>query len=301
MVVPAIDNVFIIRHGERLDHAVKMWRPDPSHGLWDPPLSDTGHEQAEKTGERLVELLQEKGVDMETTRILIYTSPFQRCIDTSLGIARHVPNTILRLELGLGEWMCERFFEDDIAPASRLLARQQEALARKQAEAFSSIAKNIHGNTTHLPWVDYGYRALRNEFEFPERYGDMLKRFDEARIHCMATATTAAQLPKSPMIKESQSISDMVVLFVTHAVGVNALLDGFRNQLTRPIETGYCSISRVIRTHPSKPTSLASPITPPPSLPSPKEEKDTSDLHGSSMMRDEWTIDLLASDTHITN
>ncbi|KAI8147326.1 histidine phosphatase superfamily [Fennellomyces sp. T-0311] len=277
-MAPSIDSVFIIRHGERLDHVMKMWRPDPAHGLWDPPLSPEGHEQAEKTGRHLVKLLKEQGVDLETTTVVIYTSPFQRCIDTSLGIAQHVPNTVLRLELGLGEWMCERFFEDDIAPAARLIARQQEALARRQAHAFS-VARST-GTKPTLPLVDYGYRPLRMEFEFPERYGDMLKRFDEARLHCLATATL--QLPKPAQ-------HQMIMIFVTHAVGVNALLDGFRNQLTRPIETGYCSISRVTRMK-----TLALPTTPPPPLPSPKEEKDPNELYSN-----EWTIDLLASDTHI--
>ena len=258
-----------------------------------------------------MELLEEKGVDMAATSFLIYTSPFQRCIDTSLGIARHLPNTILRLELGLGEWMCERFFEDDLAPASRLLARQQETLARKQAEAFSLIAKNNNNagdksNTTKkntmLPWVDYGYQALRTEFDFPEPYGDMLRRFDETRLHCMATAATTQPFSKHNKEDNSNSsISDIVVLFITHAVGVNALLDGFRNQLTRPIETGYCSISRVTRAHPSKPTTLlASPMTTPPPLPSPKEEKDNNDFH-NAFVRSEWTVDLLASDNHIVN
>ncbi|KAI9493519.1 histidine phosphatase superfamily [Zychaea mexicana] len=321
MVPPQINNVFIIRHGERLDHAIKMWRPDPSHGLWDPPLSPAvsymilGHEQAEKTGQRLVELLEEVGVDLETTSVVIYSSPFQRCIDTSLGIARHVPNSILRLELGLGEWMCERFFDEDLAPASRLIARQQEALARQQAQAFASMAtktKNNNysdylGNTTALttpvvpmlPWVDYGYRPLRTEFDFPERYGDMLRRFDEARMHCLATAQ---QLPPQKTNKKTTACSShMILLFVTHAVGVNALLDGFRNQLTRPIETGYCSISRVTRTSHHLPSPIvmfpaASTTTISSALPSPKEEKDTSDLHE----RDEWTVDLLASDTHLT-
>ncbi|KAI7858619.1 hypothetical protein BDC45DRAFT_498745 [Circinella umbellata] len=253
---------------------------------------------------------------MATTNVLIYTSPFQRCIDTSLGIARHLPNTILRLELGLGEWMCERFFEDDLAPASRLLARQQETLARKQAEAFSSIAKNNNninknGNTatktTLLPWVDYGYQALRTEFDFPEHYGDMLRRFDDTRLHCMATAATTTTIqPFSKNNKNDNSnsnggISNVVVLFITHAVGVNALLDGFRNQLTRPIETGYCSISRVTRVHPSKSTTLlTSPLTPPPPLPSPKEEKDSDDFH-NAIIYSEWTVDLLASDIHIVD
>ena len=222
-----------------------------------------------------MKLLEEQGVDLETTTVVIYTSPFQRCIDTSLGIARHVPNTVLRLELALGEWMSESFFEDDIAPASKLIARQQEALARQQAHAFS-VARSS-GTKPMLPLVDYGYRPLRTEFEFPERYGDMLKRFDEARLHCLATATS--QLPKPAQ-------HHMIMLFVTHAVGVNALLDGFRNQLTRPIETGYCSISRVTRMK-----TLALPTTP---LPSPKEEKDSNELHS-----DEWNIDILASDTHI--
>ncbi|KAI8884816.1 phosphoglycerate mutase-like protein [Backusella circina FSU 941] len=211
--------IFIVRHAERLDHVDRNWQPDPSRCIWDPPITSKGHQQAQKTGMELARLIKQQNLD--TTKITIYSSPFQRCIDTSLSMIEGMAlSATLRLEVGLGEWMSDRFF-DDVCPAQMLINQQYEQIARLQAYNYSAQ------NNSLLLKMDYAYQSVQSEFDFPERYTDMLQRFDETRFHCL------------------QEHQDGVIIFVTHAAGANALLDGFRNKLTRPLESNYCSISCV--------------------------------------------------------
>ncbi|KAI8994640.1 hypothetical protein BDB01DRAFT_773516 [Pilobolus umbonatus] len=209
--------------------------------------------QAEITGRALIDLMQRQIGDMKNTTVVIYSSPFQRCVDTSVGIVRGMEDTkkliqppILRLDLGLGEWMCESFF-DSVCPAAHMISRQQEQLARQQAYTYSMKAKeHADESDTTLPsmYVDYGYTADRVEFDYPESYADMIDRFAETRLSCLNNASLI-QMKKSTNNEQDQIV---VMVFVTHAVGVNALVDSFLNRLSRPIECGYCSIS-CVRSH----------------------------------------------------
>lgn len=202
--------------------------------------------------------MRERNVDPDTATIVIYTSPFLRCVETTTAIARGMSSCrpMIRVEIGLAEWMSEHFF-DQVCPASEMVGRRHEALAREQATAFSQKSKTPYT-------VDYAYRSLKPDFEFPERYADMLKRFQQVGSSCV------------------QGNNQTVVIMVTHAIGVHALLDGFRHRLTRPIESKFCSISCVMRANSGR--SLTS-------LPSPPSEDDH---HG-----DQWIVDLEAFDAHL--
>lgn len=85
--------VFIVRHGERIDHIDEKWvkmakRP------FDPGLSTRGMEQAREVGEKLKR-------DGETIDY-IYSSPFQRTLETATEIAK-VLGLRIRLEHGIAE------------------------------------------------------------------------------------------------------------------------------------------------------------------------------------------------------
>lgn len=199
-----------------------------------------GRDQANLTGQYLVRLMHDSNIDLTMARIVIYTSPFQRCLETALDIAQHFPcrNTTLRLELGLGEWMSEEFFNDPPSPASRLISRQQEQLARRQLASYKTASLT-------MPQVDYAHSSLCKEFTYPESYTDMVKRLEKTRMHCL-----------------QQSQEKEITIFVTHAICCHALLDGFRGKQTRPLEVPYCSVSRIIH------TKQPNIHTPPPSPPS---------------------------------
>lgn len=223
-----------------------------------------GRDQANRTGQYLVRLMHDSNIDFATARIVIYTSPFQRCLDTALDIAQHFPcrNTTLRLELGLGEWMSEEFFSDPPSPATRLISRQQEALARKQLASYKTTSLT-------MPQVDYAHPSIANEFTYPESYTDMVKRLEKTRTHCLQQA------------KDKE-----IAIFVTHAICCHALLDGFRGKQTRPLEAPYCSVSRITHTKQPDTTTIH---TPPPSPPS---TNDNDDDHP-------WNTDLLFSNIHL--
>ncbi|EPB86505.1 hypothetical protein HMPREF1544_06672 [Mucor circinelloides 1006PhL] len=260
-----IPTAFIVRHGERLDHVDKLWQPqDPSLGIWDPPITLQGMLQAEKTGSTLMDLMQNQyNMDVNNVDIVLYTSPFQRCIDTSIAIIRGLdrqknPPT-LRIDLGL--------------------ARQQEKLARQQAYTYSMMAKNQQSDSMLPPLkIDYAYTSDYVEFDYPERYTDMIHRFEDTRLHCM----------------KAVSKPNTVVIFVTHAVGVNALLDSFRNKVTIPLESHYCSISCV--RHYSK---YANNTTASFDLNSSDQSDEDEQAIMNSSTKQKWTIEFAMSDTHL--
>ncbi|CAO3644574.1 unnamed protein product [Mucor hiemalis] len=318
-----VTTTFIVRHGERLgkkltqtvsfcsffihlkiDHIDKSWQSDPSLGIWDPPITPKGHRQAELTGKEIANMMSQQNI--RNPKIVVYSSPFQRCVDTSIGILKGIQKEqrkstclpVLKLDIGLGEWMCERFF-DSICSAQHLLSRQQEKLARKQAHSYSMMAKKSPQESP-LPslTIDYAYsNNTIHEFNYPERYTDMIHRFEETRLNCLESALRT-KFKKTTKEEEGEDQQQpTVVIFVTHAVGVNALLDGFRDRVTIPLESNYCSIS-CVRRYQSANAAAAAAI----------EYSDQSDEdcefieEGSfhSPSKPKWIIDTVMFSDHLT-
>ncbi|CAO3627388.1 unnamed protein product [Cunninghamella blakesleeana] len=280
-MAPTPTKVYIVRHGERLDHVSKSWQANPAHGISNPPLSSLGHQQAEKTGNYLCELIQNKNkssMNHHQPTIMFYTSPFQRCIDTTISMIKGMQPfihpqqpPIIRLELGLSEWMSDQFYDQVHCWGPNF---------------FQGI--NYPSFTTHL--------------NFPESYTDMLERFNNTRLHCLKHAHY--QLPRNYCNVVPSSI---IVIMVTHAIGVNALLDAFRDTITRPIKTNYCCISSL------EYKTIQSSITSPPSPPSHHKEEladeedhedawlESSICNNNYISQQKWVLDLTASDLHLSS
>ncbi len=99
--------VFVVRHGARLDHANKAWA-DTAQRPQDSPLSSEGHAQAERLGKCLY--VKTKAALRPVS--YIYCSPFVRCVQTAMGIAKGLEldddEPRIRIENGLAEesmWM----------------------------------------------------------------------------------------------------------------------------------------------------------------------------------------------------
>ncbi|TPX15932.1 uncharacterized protein E0L32_000266 [Thyridium curvatum] len=92
--------IFVVRHGNRLDAADKQWHlssPTP----YDPPLTYSGWTQSRALGLRIGEILRERLLDDDRPsaspgakpkggrkfRVIIHSSPFLRCVQTSVGIS----------------------------------------------------------------------------------------------------------------------------------------------------------------------------------------------------------------------
>lgn len=84
-------SLYLIRHGERADIA-----PCPDIKKidlkYDPPLTKLGHQQALTTGKYLRKMIYEemarKNKSLDNTEIILISSPFLRCLQTSEMICR---------------------------------------------------------------------------------------------------------------------------------------------------------------------------------------------------------------------
>ncbi|KAI5821301.1 hypothetical protein BZA77DRAFT_289097 [Pyronema omphalodes] len=152
-------HIFVIRHGARLDAADKTWHHS-SATPYDTPLTYGGWNSARNLGIRISTLLASVPSTKKHRRIILHTSPFQRCIQTSVSIAtgfaqyhhqqaveaqyereleqenkatattaQDVPITrftkpTLRIDAWLGEWMTEDYYtEITPPPVSHVMAR----------------------------------------------------------------------------------------------------------------------------------------------------------------------------------
>ncbi|GAB5591556.1 hypothetical protein Unana1_06456 [Umbelopsis nana] len=227
--------VFIVRHGERQDHVDKTWQSDPSDGIRDPPLSEKGEQQSQKTGAYLIDLLREKDIKLENTTVVFVCSPFQRCIDTAVGIARglqHAKQTFLRLEPAAGEWMTERFFDEVECTAQQMTQRKIQDIARNHAQISKVLS------------MDWHYTPIRSEFVYPETRIEMEERFDEMRRSLDTMIARDVKANRIGMVQQDMKRRDIVIVLVTHAAGINALLESYKQESTL-LETPYCCVSRV--------------------------------------------------------
>ncbi|KAM0285954.1 hypothetical protein ACHAQH_001141 [Verticillium albo-atrum] len=93
-------HIFVIRHGARLDQADKKWHLSSSTP-YDPPLTYGGWLQAQAAGARIASILRQAQDDADADdasataskkkkkkfKIVIHSSPFLRCIQTSVAIS----------------------------------------------------------------------------------------------------------------------------------------------------------------------------------------------------------------------
>lgn len=70
----AVQNLVVMRHGDRMDVAVPMWLTHADRP-WDPPLTDDGLIRAWTTGKRL------RAIGFPIHRVIV--SPFLRCLQTA--------------------------------------------------------------------------------------------------------------------------------------------------------------------------------------------------------------------------
>lgn len=203
--------IFIVRHGNRLDAADKLWHlssPTP----YDPPLTYGGWSQCRALGQRIADILRENtpadttsnpytpGTSAESVasgeqprpkkrryKIVIHSSPFLRCIQTSVAISSGIASdtlplesartieplsplpslgqgqngahsrangpklhkSVMRLDAFLGEWLSPSYFELITPPPSSVLmiASAKAELLRK--EDYSSFAHPTNSHSAH--------------------------------------------------------------------------------------------------------------------------------------------------------
>lgn len=144
--------IYIARHGERRDFVDPEWykTADNPH---DPPLTDTGKEQAIELGQKLSSLNIKH----------VFASPFWRCVNTASNAAATIsPNLQVCIEPGMCEWLNALWYhETERGP----LWRTVESLAAE----FSNV------DSTYEPVFPMSF----NFDGFPELYEKVKTRCDK--------------------------------------------------------------------------------------------------------------------------
>ncbi|KAF4968892.1 hypothetical protein FZEAL_10330, partial [Fusarium zealandicum] len=164
--------IFVVRHGNRLDAADKKWHlssPTP----YDPPLTYGGWLQSRQVGNQISSILEQAKYEHEACangsskkrrrfKVVIHSSPFLRCVQTSIGISsglaqtppesphrpsdifvsataanttpKHFRSSILRLDCFLGEWLSPEYFEAITPPpgAALMIGSAKAELLRRE-------------------------------------------------------------------------------------------------------------------------------------------------------------------------
>jgi hypothetical protein len=136
-----------------------------------------------------------------------------------VGIAhglQHAKQVFLRLEPAAGEWMTERFFEDVECTAQKMVKRKIQDIAGNHAKISKVLS------------MDWQYSPMRDEFVFPEKRSEMEERFSDLRRYLDVMITSDIKANRIGMVKQDMKRRDIVVVIVTHAAGINALLESYK-------------------------------------------------------------------------
>lgn len=169
--------IFAVRHGARLDAADSSWHLT-SATPYDPPLTYGGWLQGRSLGQRIASILSSRSTypapsssnlnehkakgtktGPKQTRIIIHTSPFLRCIQTSISISAGISmycgqqqdvssegvglkqeyiKPLLRVDAWLGEWLTPDYFtEVPPPPEMALLAATSKADLMRPSSAHA--------------------------------------------------------------------------------------------------------------------------------------------------------------------
>ena len=213
-------SMWVVRHGERADVADWDWwlTADRPH---DPPLTPLGKKQASAAGDALV------GQPVEC----IYSSPFRRCIQTSIEIADALGGDLkIKIEPGLGEMLHHDWF-DFPAPNERSGNPVNGAMS---TEALVETYGANRIDASHTPIFDVrersGINSLNSSCEyytFPEHWHDGIARYQAT-------------------LRKLQTMSPYSVL-VTHGAGVQACAESVDGIDMEDMEIGYCCLTNLKR------------------------------------------------------
>lgn len=191
-----IKNLVIVRHAARLDTHDKSWKyfsPTP----YDTPLySPLGFDQAHETGVQIAR-------NLSTRRIVIHTSPFLRCVQTTKTIAdslkqQYQPDVSIKIDAFLGEWQTPDYFTDILPPPNdNHESLKTSSLAWLDSQGYS----NVHRS---WPLTTFGLAG-----EYDESWSSMYSRFTKGL---------------NALVKHYENQDDVTVILVTHGAGCNPLL-----------------------------------------------------------------------------
>jgi broad specificity phosphatase PhoE len=220
-------NIYITRHGQRIDFVDQSWvesHPEYSH---DPPLSEIGFSQAQELGQ----FCKNKNI----TRIV--SSPYLRCLQTAFMVAKEINAPDSNAVKTCVEPGCQEFHGLKKAWTLSLMPRwyfyhdRRDYLPDYEQE-LSAI----------LPYIDLDYKPLYSEDEY------FLKRGSPDELNFVETRE---QLEQRLLRIFEHTIHDPDpknhnVLFVTHAAGLISSVEALMRRRHPDMRTGVCGLTTVL-------------------------------------------------------
>lgn len=302
---------FFLRHGSRLDQVDKTWR-DNSPTPYDTPVAKSGVQQSMLAGQAISQMAtsRKRNADQMSSahgkcshRFVIHTSPFLRCIQTSLALASKLIDEgssvkpLLRIDCSLGEWMTPDYYSDIQAPPpmSELAAHARYYLAQlaktppSSPEAFAigatkSTASN-HGtraptkeegvvDVQHVE-IDWTWQSSLFGYggEYGEEWPEMHSRFRQSLRKTIDHYCDKSNY--SSMVRAQE----VTLVMVTHGAGCNAMIGAVSGQ---PVlkDVGIASLSHAELKAASR---------------------TDSGTRQRSKISSQYTLDLSASTAHLTS
>lgn len=246
---------------------------------YDTPLTYGGFNAARSIGIRIASELA-ASPSSKPRRIIIHTSPFLRCIQTSISLGTQLPTKpLLRIDAWLGEWLSSDYYaEITPPPSSELMVANAKMEYLRPGYLAGNIAPD-DGTGAYAPprpthavavnegipegYVQHARDRLTFDFHWDSaRFGDggelgeewtsMLKRSRRGFINILNYYCTPESQPSE---EEEEEEVDTVLVLVTHGSGANALLGAMTDQpVLRDIGTG--SITMGVRTEGTPPRDL---------------------------------------------
>eukprot|EP00243_Klebsormidium_subtile_P009836 TRINITY_DN504_c0_g1_i1.p1 TRINITY_DN504_c0_g1~~TRINITY_DN504_c0_g1_i1.p1 ORF type:complete len:353 (+),score=47.91 TRINITY_DN504_c0_g1_i1:32-1090(+) len=239
-VGPNVQNMFVVRHGERSDDAIPGWEKTAARP-WDPPLTEKGFQQAYNVGQQL----RNEGYKID--RVVI--SPFLRCLQTAGEIIKALMD-------GGGE---DETVKDS---KGKGVERAQDGTARGPA---SKVKAHIDYGLTEL----LNARAIRN---LPRSGADLHSKdtwlLPEEQLHALlppgvldeslGTQGTFPDWPEDDKVCHARyadtynRVGDQFpnedIICVTHGEGVGVSASRFKRVVVYAVN--YCGFTQAQRARP---------------------------------------------------
>jgi broad specificity phosphatase PhoE len=217
--------IFIIRHGERADNC-----PIESPLVEiqsDPHLTEEGRQQAILAGKEL-KILFEKGyqkgyISTPNPQIVLVSSPFLRCIQTSNGILSvfepdNIYHNTITLDPGFSEYLSTEYFTED--PMGALFVKTKEKDGIGLTERLEVCEALMNSRETETP-------------KFPEEYETFQERVCDHYTRLASDFTANMNKDK-----------DKVLIIVTHGLVVKAILEYHSQKFNMTV--GYTAITLIL-------------------------------------------------------
>lgn len=198
-------NLYLCRHGQRIDAVNRNWR-GPDDNPHDPYLTEHGHWQAQRLGERL----QQIAIDA------IFVSPYRRALQTAHAIAQALDRSFY-VEAGIGEWQSKQLMASppDIPSAATSAAEFPIDLAHET-----------------LRWPTYPENAQDVTERYQQTVNDLLATYPGHLLivaHGKVVTSVAAGLVNQPEYQMRYGLACLTQL----------VYDGERWQLALNGDTGH--------------------------------------------------------------